>query len=149
MARGNVRDRLAADADYDKIKKVLEQAMDMTRYERAFCPNCRKKVEVEFPDTRSQMQAVSLWLEQGFGRPGAGVAPVDHAGAAAARTIADIDDMTDEELALAVAALDEEEADEGSHEHAAGGERGLGDGGGAADEDVGGADGEGAEDPDA
>ncbi len=72
---GSVRDRLASDLDYEKVKGILDQAMDMTRYERAWCPNCKREVQVEFPDVKSQLEATKFWFEQGFGRAGAGQAP--------------------------------------------------------------------------
>ena len=68
----SVRSRLAGDLEsqYDKVVAALEEAMESTKKAWGFCPKCRTKVQVDFPDHGARIKAVELWLEQGFGRPG-------------------------------------------------------------------------------
>lgn len=68
----SVRSRLAEDAtaSYEKVLAVLQGAMDATKKAWAYCPDCAKKVQVDYPDHAAQIRAVELWLSEGFGKPG-------------------------------------------------------------------------------
>lgn len=68
----SVRTRLADDAtkDYEKLKATLWEAMDSVKRVWLSCPDCKKRSEVEVPDSSARVKAVELALEQGFGRPG-------------------------------------------------------------------------------
>lgn len=67
----SVRGRLAADADanYDRIKGALLNALDATHHATLSCPYCKKRSEVEVPNTREQVNAATALLKEGFGRP--------------------------------------------------------------------------------
>ena len=96
-----IRARLAGDLEsqYDKVVAALEEAMESTKKAWAFCPKCRAKVQVDHPDHGARIKAVELWLEQGFGRPGAGAARVDPVTAGVEMTLADLEAMSSNALA--------------------------------------------------
>lgn len=96
-----VRARLAGDleAQYDKVVAALEEAMESTKKAWAFCPKCRAKVQVDHPDHSARIKVVELWLEQGFGRHGAGAASVDPVAAGAEMILADLEAMSMNALA--------------------------------------------------
>jgi len=73
--------------------------MESTKKAWAYCPSCRKKVQVDHADHGARIKAVELWLEQGFGRPGAGAASVDPVAAGAEMVLADLEAMSMDALA--------------------------------------------------
>jgi hypothetical protein len=97
----SVRSRLAGDLEsqYDKVVAALEDAMESTKKAWAYCPDCRKKVQVDHPDHGARIKAVELWLEQGFGRPGAGAASVDPIAAGLEMTMEALGRLSTNELA--------------------------------------------------
>jgi hypothetical protein len=58
----------------DKLIAALFDAVESVKKAWAYCPNCRKKVQVDFPDHSARIKAIELLLEQGFGRVGTGAA---------------------------------------------------------------------------
>ena len=59
-----------AEAKSDKIVDALFGALDSERLTWAHCPDCRRKVRVDYPDFSAQIKAAEMLLEQGYGRPG-------------------------------------------------------------------------------
>jgi hypothetical protein len=70
-AKPDVRGRFAADAaeDYELMREKLREALVAETVRWGSCPGCGKRVGVEFPDFNARVKAMSLWLDQGFGRP--------------------------------------------------------------------------------
>jgi hypothetical protein len=64
--RGALAEDLARD--YERVKSTLEHAMKGTRKVDAKCPKCNGWVKAEVGDARTQLDAVRLWTELGFGR---------------------------------------------------------------------------------
>jgi hypothetical protein len=104
-----VRSRLATDleSNYSLVRDALEDAMAATKKTWGFCPKCKGKVQVDFPDHGARIRAIELWLEQGFGKPSTnGAAAV----APSQALLTDVEALTDDQLAaLAWAGMDEAE----------------------------------------
>jgi hypothetical protein len=71
--RGALAEDLARD--YERVKSTLEQAMKGTRKVDAKCPKCNGCVKAKVGDPRTQLDAVRLWTELGFGRAATQPAP--------------------------------------------------------------------------
>jgi hypothetical protein len=90
--RRSVRVRLREDAEanYELVRNVLEDAVGAETVRWGDCPRCGKRVPVSFPDIRARTEAVRLWLDQGYGRPKETLETVDASAGMAARYIADM-----------------------------------------------------------
>jgi hypothetical protein len=66
------RDRLQGDLDgrYDKLLKVIDDALAATTTHWVNCPHCRKRSQVEVTDTRAAIAAAEFFANQAEGRPG-------------------------------------------------------------------------------
>jgi hypothetical protein len=97
----SVRSRLAEDAtaQYEKVRGALEDAMDAEKQQWAFCPDCEKKVRVDYPDHSARIRAIELWLEQGFGKAGTAAATVSAVERAVALSRAEMEELDDDHLA--------------------------------------------------
>jgi hypothetical protein len=106
-----IQARIAGDLEsqYDKVLAALEEAMESTKKAWAFCPKCRTKVQVDHPDHGARIKAVELWLEQGFGRPGAGAALESAVSVGARQTLDELRALTTDQLAAYVWSLESDE----------------------------------------
>ena len=106
-----IRARLAGDLEsqYDKVVSALEDAMESSKTAWAYCPSCRKKVQVDHPDHSARIKAVELWLEQGFGRPGTGSTLQSPAAVGGKETLEQLEALSTNELAAYVWASQPEE----------------------------------------
>ena len=107
----SVRSRLAGDLEsqYDKVVAALEEAMESTKKAWGYCPSCRKKVHVDFPDHGARITAVELWLEQGFGRPGTGAVLESAASRGSRQTLDELEALTMDQLAAYLWSLESDE----------------------------------------
>lgn len=48
---------------------LYDAALDASTLQFAFCPGCRKKVQVEKPDWQARLRALEWFAENGWGRP--------------------------------------------------------------------------------
>jgi hypothetical protein len=90
--RRSVRVRLREDAEanYELVRNVLQEAVGAEIVRWGDCPRCGKRVPVSFPDVRARTEAVRLWLDQGYGRPKETLEIVDASAEKATRHIADM-----------------------------------------------------------
>jgi hypothetical protein len=97
----NVRGQLAADTteEYEKLRDALFAALDAERETFATCQKCHHRTRVMVPDNSARLKAIEILLREGFGKS------PDAAKVTAAKTSADLSELTDEEL-LALAGLD-------------------------------------------
>lgn len=91
--RNRIKERLNAQVTDERLDDLIDSIMDLRRVNRAFCPRCRSKVEVEYPDYKGQTQALAVLLDQGLGKPEQQVA------VRGSVTLKAIADMSNEELA--------------------------------------------------
>jgi hypothetical protein len=61
-----------ADASKEDILTFLKESLTMERLVWGHCPNCHKKVKVDYPDYNGAVKLLSLWLERGHGKVGSG-----------------------------------------------------------------------------
>ena len=52
-----------------QITALLDEALALKKQARAWCPGCKKAVQVEIADAKAVVDSVSTLLTQGFGRP--------------------------------------------------------------------------------
>jgi hypothetical protein len=106
-----MRARLANDLEsqYDTVVSALKEAMESTKKAWAYCPSCRKKVQVDHPDHGARIKAVELWLEQGFGRPGTGAAAESAISLGAIETREQFEALTFDELTALLWTMQDEE----------------------------------------
>lgn len=71
MSVKDYRERWQNDADrlYPLMIASLEEALSSETEKRGKCPKCNLDVYVNFPDTRSRLDAVTKLSELGHGRP--------------------------------------------------------------------------------
>ena len=74
---GKFREALSEDlaADYAEVHGALRAAMKSEREVWIDCPHCRKRSTRNLPDVPSQLKAIALWSEMGFGKAASAVAP--------------------------------------------------------------------------
>lgn len=73
--------------------------MDAEKQQWAYCPDCAKKVRVDYPDHSARVRAIELWLEQGFGKAGTAAATVSAVETAVALGQAELEALDDDHLA--------------------------------------------------
>ena len=107
----SVRSRIAgeAEAQSDKIIEALFRAMDAMRKTWAYCPKCRQKVQVDFPDVNASLKAIELLMEQGYGRPVAGAANAAPEIVGGRETLAQLEALSTNQLAAYVFVSQSEE----------------------------------------
>ena len=66
--RTRFREALNAMEEKD-IRQIVDGIKDMNKARYALCPDCRRKVQVEFPDFKGQAQALQILMAEGFGKP--------------------------------------------------------------------------------
>ena len=71
MAEKSFRGRMADDADvlYEKVIKVITDALETVRKVWVDCPHCKKRSLIEIPDTKAAIAAAEFMTNNGFGRP--------------------------------------------------------------------------------
>jgi hypothetical protein len=69
VARGVFRDVVNETATKEKIQELVDQALSSTALQWGFCPNCRKRMQVEMPDVKKRIDGLVALLEQGEGKP--------------------------------------------------------------------------------
>lgn len=64
----------AANENSDEIVNMLKDSLTQQKLVWAYCPDCHKKVRVEYPDFNNATKLLQLWLDQGFGKASTGTA---------------------------------------------------------------------------
>jgi hypothetical protein len=68
----DLRSRLGSLLDNledEDIKEIVEESLSATRLKWSYCPNCRKKVEADFPDLDKRAKFLATLLDQAKGKP--------------------------------------------------------------------------------
>lgn len=68
-ARGLIGDALDAYLDPDQVKLLMDEVLKMTKSAWTNCPSCKKRVQVEIPDAKAVVGALSDLLTQAKGSP--------------------------------------------------------------------------------
>lgn len=68
-ARGLIADALDDFLDADQIKLLMDEVLKMTKNAWTSCPSCKKRVQVEIPDAKAVVGALSELLTQAKGSP--------------------------------------------------------------------------------
>lgn len=55
--------------DADKIRTLIDEAMELKGLVRVYCPNCRKSLMAEAKDLSKTIEVLTKLLEQAEGRP--------------------------------------------------------------------------------
>lgn len=73
--------RAVIAAELDKFitseygRELITNLLDLQKAKWAFCPQCKKKVQVDQPDYQAITRGLALLLDQGKGRPKEAVPP--------------------------------------------------------------------------
>jgi hypothetical protein len=69
--RRRMRDRMLEwqDENWDEMIGSLELGLDAVRKQWGFCPKCRSKVQVDFPDLRTRNDTVRMIAELSGSKP--------------------------------------------------------------------------------
>lgn len=68
--RNIVAEVLAENATREKIEALLDRALDLKGLAWGYCPGCKKRIQVEVPDLKKQVDALTSLLDQAYGKPG-------------------------------------------------------------------------------
>ena len=69
-ARGRIEEALDGVLDRETLDVLLKEVLAVTKHARGWCPNCKKQVHVEIPDSKAVVSAMGELLTQAKGRPG-------------------------------------------------------------------------------
>lgn len=61
---------LGEEATRDRLRELLDRVLNLNGLAWGYCPGCRKKVQVEVPDVKKQVDALTTLFDQAFGKPG-------------------------------------------------------------------------------
>ena len=68
-ARSLIGEALDEFLEADQIRLLMDEVLKMTKTAWCNCPNCKKRVQVEFPDAKAVVGALSELLTQAKGSP--------------------------------------------------------------------------------
>lgn len=70
--QASIRDRFQADLDarYDQLLAVIDEGLAATKRVWVSCPHCKRRSEVDVPDTKAALEAAEFTANRSLGRPG-------------------------------------------------------------------------------
>ncbi len=68
-ARGRIEEALDGVLDRETLDVLLKEGLAVTKQARGWCPNCKKAVQVDIPDSKAVVSAMGELLTQAKGRP--------------------------------------------------------------------------------
>ena len=68
-ARQELGEILNSDDRREKLNMLVDQVLDLKGVQWGFCPNCKKKVQVEVSDLKGRIDGMIKLLEQAEGKP--------------------------------------------------------------------------------
>lgn len=70
-ARTELAGEIAADLadDYELVRDTLRTSLEAKKRTWLSCPHCKKKTELEVPDTIAALKAAQVWFDRVIGRP--------------------------------------------------------------------------------
>ena len=69
-ARGRIEVALDGVLDRETLDVLLKEVLAVSEQARGWCPNCKKAVQVDIPDSKAVVSAMGELLTQAHGRPG-------------------------------------------------------------------------------
>lgn len=71
--RGRARQRIGQvlneDEQLEKIRKLIDEVLELKGTAWGYCPNCKKRMTVEVPDLKGRIDGAIKLLEQAEGKP--------------------------------------------------------------------------------
>jgi hypothetical protein len=67
-ARGRIEEALDGVVDRGRLDVLLKELLAVTKQARGWCPNCKKAVQVDIPDSKAVVRAMGELLTQAKGR---------------------------------------------------------------------------------
>ena len=68
-ARGRIEEALDGLLDRETLNVLLKEVLAVTKQARGWCPTCKKAVQVDIPDSKAVVSAMSELLVQAKGKP--------------------------------------------------------------------------------
>jgi hypothetical protein len=68
-ARGRIEEARDGVLDRGTLDVLLKEVLAVTKQARGWCPNCKKAVHVDIPDSKAVVSAMGELLTQAKGRP--------------------------------------------------------------------------------